>query len=227
MTSTTKILSALAASAALCLSMLHSCQVAQLINNGTTYYDTEITTVDNKLITGKIGGQRSSNLPSGAKTISIKTDEGRQKIKSESIKYMTLSRKSLTEKRQTLVWTEYRIPYKKKGEQRFRTYKNWQVLNSVGDHLIITAYGNTYSLAKDGALVITYTRDTGIQYCLQRHGDDCPIHFGRNTSSRSFMRKQWQEYLSDDPVLCEKIRSKEIDAFNFTAIAEQYSPKGK
>ena len=64
---------------------LGSCQVAELVISGTTYYDTEITTKDNQLITGRIGGQRSSNLVTGSKKISIKTDEGRKKIKSEDI----------------------------------------------------------------------------------------------------------------------------------------------
>ncbi|MCM1079941.1 MAG: hypothetical protein NC344_10440 [Bacteroidales bacterium] len=223
----TKSLCALAAIAALCLMSLYSCQVAQVVIAGTTFYETEIITVDNRIITGQIGGQRSSNLPSGSKTISIKTADGRQKIKSENIKYMKLSRKNLPEKQQTLVYTEYKIPYTKKGEQKFRTYKNWQILNSVGDNLLVTAYGHTYSLAKDGTLIITYSTDTGIQYCLQRKVDDCPIHFGRNTAGRSFMRKQWQKYLADDPVLCEKIKNKEIDAFDFKAITEQYNPQGK
>lgn len=223
----TTFLSALAAIAALCLTTLPSCQIAEAVIAGTTFYETEITTVDNRIISGQIGGQRSSNLPSGAKTISIKTAEGRQKIKSETIRYMTLSRKGKPEKQQTLVYTDYKIPYTKKGELKFRTYKSWQILNSVGDNLIVTAYGNTYSPAKDGALIITYSRDTGIQYCLQRKGDDCPIHFGRNTSSRSHMRKQWQKFLADDPALCEKIKTKEIDAFDFKTITEQYTPQGK
>ncbi|WP_294634094.1 hypothetical protein [uncultured Bacteroides sp.] len=206
---------------------LHSCQIVELVIGGTTYYDTEITTKDNQLITGRIGGQRSSNLVSGSKTISIKTDEGRKKVKSENIQYMTLARKGHPEKQQTLVYTDCKMPYTKKGEQRFRTFKNWQVLNSVGDHLLITAYGHSYSLAKDGALLITYSRDEGIKYCIRRQNDDCPILFGRSISSRSYMRKQWQAYLSDDPVLCQKIANKEIDAFDFTTIAEQYNPTGK
>lgn len=208
-----------------CLLSLSSCQVAQLVINGTTYYETEITTKDNQIIVGQIGGQRSSNLPSGAKTISIKTEEGRKKVKSEQIKFMRLSRKSHPERQQVLVYTDYRVPYTKKGEQKFRTFKNWQILKSVGDNLLITAYGQTYSLSKDGTLVITYDTSVGIQYCLQRKGDETPIHIGRNTAGRSYMRKQWQAYLADDPVLCEKIKSKEIDAFNLDAIAEQYNPK--
>lgn len=205
----------------------NSCQIVELAISGTTYYDTEITTQDNQLIAGRIGGQRSSNLPSGSKTISIKTDEGRKKIKSERIKYMTLARKNHPEKQQTLVYTECKMPYTKKGEQKFRTFKNWQILNSRGDNLLITAYGHTYSLAKDGALIITYSRDEGIKYCIRRSNDDCPILIGRSISSRSYMRKQWQAYLSADPVLCKKIESKEIDAFDFAAIAEQYDPARK
>lgn len=217
----------LAAMSVFCACSFYSCQVAELIISGTTYYDTEITTKDHQLITGQIGGQRSSNLPSGAKTISIKTDEGRKKIKSGEIEYMTLARKNHLEKRQTLVYTEAKIPYTRKGELKFRTFKNWQVLNSVGDYLLITAYGHSYSLAKDGTLVITYSMNEGIQYCIRRQKDECPIFIGRSISSRSYMRKQWQEYLSDDPVLCQKIENKEIDAFDFTTIAEQYNPAVK
>ena len=54
--------------ATFCVWMLNSCQVVELVISGTTYYETEITTKDNQLIAGQIGGQRSSNLPSGAKT---------------------------------------------------------------------------------------------------------------------------------------------------------------
>ncbi|MBO5155915.1 MAG: hypothetical protein J6C05_02085 [Prevotella sp.] len=208
-----------------CLLSLNSCQVAQLVINGTTYYDAEITTKDNQIIAGQIGGQRSSNLPSGAKTISIKTADGRNKVKSEQIKFMKLSRKSHPEKQQVLVYTGYRVPYTKKGVQKFREFKAWQILKSVGDNLLITAYGQTYSLSKDGTLIITYDRTMGIQYCLQRPGDETPILMGRNTAGRSYMRKQWLKYLADDPVLCEKIEKKEIDAFALDAIAEQYNPK--
>lgn len=208
----------------LCLSTLHSCQIATVVINGTTYYETEITTRDQQVISGKIGGQRSSNLPSGAKTISIKTEEGRKKIKSEQIAYMKLARKGHPEKQQTLIYTECKIPYTKKGEQKYRTFKNWQVLKSVGDHLLVTAYGHTYSLNKSGALIITYSRDEGIKYCIQRRGDSCPILFGRSISGRSYMRKQWQAYLFDDPILCGKIANKEIDAFDFSTIVEQYNP---
>lgn len=209
------------------MAVVSSCQIVELVINGTTYYETEITTKDNRLIAGLIGGQRSSNLPSGSKTISIKTEEGRQKIKSEQIEYMTLARKGHPEKKQTLVYMDSKYPYTKKGEQKFRTFKHWQILKNAGDHLIITAYGHSYSLAKDGALIITYSRDEGIQYCIQRQGDDCPILIGRSISSRSHMRKQWQEYLADDPVLCQKIKDKEIDAFDFTTITEQYNPAKK
>ncbi|MCM1312774.1 MAG: hypothetical protein NC206_06525 [Bacteroides sp.] len=209
------------------MAVVSSCQVAQVIISGTTYYETEITTHDERLISGLIGGQRSSSLPSGSKTISIKTDEGRKKIKSEQIKYMTLARKAHPEKRQTLVYMDYKYPYNRKGEQKYRIFKCWQVLKNAGDHLLITAYGHTYSLSKDGALIVTYSRDEGIKYCIQRRGDECPILIGRSISSRSHMRKQWQAYLSDDPVLCRKIKDKEIDAFDFTTIAEQYNPSGK
>lgn len=215
------------ASALFCILTLSSCQVAQLVISGTTYYDTEIITKDDQLVTGRIGGQRSSNLPSGAKTISIKTTEGRQKIKSEQIKYMKLSRKDHPEKQQTLIYSDLKWPYTKKGQQKFRTFKSWLVINSIGDNLIITACGGSYSLAKDGALVVTYKMDEGIKYCISRPKDDCPILIGRSTYSRSSMRKQWQEYLSDDPVLCEKIKNKEIDAFDFKTIAEQYNPGSK
>jgi len=214
-------------SALFCVLTLGSCQVAQLVISGTTYYETEITTYDNQLIAGRIGGQRSSNLPSGAKTISIKNTDGRQKVKSEQIKYMKLSRKDHPEKQQTLIFSDWKWPYVKKGQQKFRTFKNWLVINSIGDHLIITAFGGSYSLAKDGALIITYRRDEGIKYCISRPKDDCPILIGRSISSRSSMRKQWQEHLSDDPVLCEKIKNKEIDAFDFKTIAEQYNPNSK
>lgn len=218
---------AVAAMAASCLFVFSSCQIAEAVIAGTTYYDTEIMTKDNRMITGRIGGQRSSNLPSGSKTISIKTAEGREKIKSETIEYMKLARKGHPEKQQTLVYTDYKVPYKKKGVQKFRTFKCWQVLDNAGDNLIITAYGHSYSLAKDGALIVTYSSDEGIQYCIRRHGDDSLILIGRSISGRSFMRKQWQAYLADDAVLCRKIAEKEIDAFDFKSITEQYTPGRK
>lgn len=223
-----KKLSSVLTAAVLCgVFMLSSCQIVEFAVAGSTYYDTEITTKDGKLITGRIGGQRSSNLPSGSKKISIKTDEGRLKVKSEDIKYLTLSRKSHPEKKQTLVYTTTRQSYTKKGVQKFYEFKCWHALNSVGDHIIITAYGHTFSLAKDGALVITYSSDEGIKYCLQREGDEYPIYFARSITSRSSLRKIWQEWLADDPVLCKKIANKEIDAFDFTKIAEEYNPKKK
>lgn len=218
---------AFAVMAAIFIFMLSSCQVADLVVAGTTYYDAEITTKGNSLITGRIGGQRSSNLASGAKTISIKTDNGRKKIKSEQIKYLKLARKGHPEKQQTLVFTDFKLPYTKKGVQKYKTFRSWQIVNSVGDHLLITAHGNSYRLAKDGALVVTYMSDEGIKYCMRRPQDDFLIYFGRSISSRSSMRKMWQKYLADDAVLCEKIAKKEIDAFDFTTIAEQYTPGRK
>lgn len=221
------ILSAIAAMAVLVVTAFSSCQVVDLVKSGTTYYDTEIKTKDGQFVTGQIGGQRSSNLPSGSRTISIKTEEGRKKIKSEQIEYMKLSRKGHPEKQQTLMYLEGKMPYTKKGEEKFSTFKCWHAVYNAGDNLIITAYGNTFSLAKDGALIFTYDRDMGIQYCIMRRGDDCPIHIGRNISSRSHMRKQWLKYLADDPELCRKIADKTIGAFNFDEIVEQYNPKRK
>lgn len=212
---------------AFCVLTLDSCQIAQLIISSTTHYDAEIATKDERLVAGRIGGLRSSNLPSGAKTISIKTTEGRQKIKSEQINYMKLARKNHPEEQQTLIYTDVKEPYTRRGQQMFRDWKSWQVINSVGDNLIITAFGGSFSLSKNGALVITYSMDEGIKYCIRRPGDASLIFFGRSTYSRSAMRKQWQEYLADDPVLCEKIKNKEIDAFDFKTIAEQYNPNRK
>lgn len=206
---------------------LHSCQVVNLVISGTTYYDTEITTNDGRLIVGQIGGQRSSNLPSASKTISIKTEEGRQKIKSEQIKYMTLARKGHPEKKQTLVYADWKIPYTKKGELKYVTRKNWLVIKDMGDNLFITACGHTFSLAKDGTLVITYSRNEGIKYCIKRHNDGCPIYIGSSISGKKYMREQWQEYLADDPELCRKIANKDIDSFDFKAIVEQYTPASK
>lgn len=203
---------------------LSSCQVAQLIIDGTTYYETEIYTKDNRMVAGRIGGQRSAKLASGSKKISIKTANGRERIKSEEIAYMTLARKNHPEKQQTLVYTDFRYPYTRKGVQKFRTFKCWQIVNHAGDHLLITASGRTYHLAKDGGLVITYSSDEGIKYCIRRQGDESPVYIGRSISGRAYMRKQWQDYLADDPVLCRKIADKEIDAFDFAAIAEQYNP---
>lgn len=220
-------LTAASAIAAFCFLMLGSCSVVELINDGVTYYDAEITTYGNRTVSGRIGGQRSSKLPCGAKKISIKTETGREKIKSEQIKYLTLSRKKYPEKQQTLVFLDFKVPYKKKGATRYRTYKRWQVLEKMGDNLLITAYGDFYSLAKNGDLIITYDMATGIQYCIKRPGDDMPILFARNTAGHSYMRKQWQEYLADDQVLCRKIANKEIDAFDFAAIVEQYTPGRK
>ncbi|MCM1109272.1 MAG: hypothetical protein NC388_09555 [Clostridium sp.] len=210
-----------------CTLMLTSCQVVDLIVSGTTYYDTEIITNDNQLVNGRIGGQRSSNLSCGTKTISIKTEEGRKKIKSEEIAYMKLARKNHPEKQQTLIFTEFKFPYTRKGVQKYKTYNSWQVVKSVGDNLIVTAYGNSYKLAKNGSLVVTYASDEGIKYCIRRRQDDGLLFLGRSISSRSFMRKQWLKYLADDEVLCEKIEKKEIDAFDFTAITEQYTPGRK
>ena len=214
----------LIASVAFSVLALPSCQIVELVKSGTTYYDTEITTRDGQLVTGRIGGQRSSNLPSAAKTISIKTDQGRRKIKSEQIRYMTLARKGHPEKQQTLIYSDLKWPYTRKGQQKFRTFKSWMILKHAGDHLLITAHGGSYSLSKDGALVITYKMEEGIKYCIMRPGDDCPILIGRSISGRASMRRQWAEYLADDPALCDKIQRKEIDAFDFKTIAEQYSP---
>jgi len=210
-----------------CILTLHSCQIATLVISSATHYDTEIATKDDRIVTGRIGGLRSSHLPSGAKTISIKTAEGRQKIKSEQIKYMHLARKDHPEKQQTLIYTEFKEPYTRKGQETFRTWKSWQVVNSIGDNLIITAYGGSYSLSKNGTLIITYSTDEGIKYCIRRPGDECPIFIGRSTYGRSSMRKQWQKYLSNDPVLCKKIKDKEINAFDFKTIAEEYNPNRK
>lgn len=219
-----KNLLARAVMAAGSLLVFSSCQVAELIINGTTYYETEIYTNDNQLIAGQIGGQRSAKLASGSKKISIKTAEGRKRIKSDQIAYMKLARKNHPEKQQTLVYTDYKIPYTRKGVQKFRTFRNWQIVNHAGDHLLITACGGSYSLAKDGALVITYSTDEGIRYCIRRRGDECPLFIGRSISGRGYMRRQWQEYLADDTTLCRKIADKEIDAFDFASIAELYNP---
>lgn len=213
---------------ALCAFALDSCQVVDMVKSGTTYYYTELMTNDDRLVTGEIGGLRSSNLPSAAAVISIKTDEGkREKIKSEDIKYLTISRKGHPENQQTLLYMDWKIPYTRKGEQKYKVRKNWQVLKDRGDNLMITAMGATYSLSKDGALVVTFSSNEGIRYCMLRPGDDCPVYFGRSIYGDKAMREQMCEFLSDDPALCKKIESKEIDAFDFKTIVEQYNPSNR
>ncbi len=208
-----------------CVSM-SSCTAVSIIKDATTVYEAAAELNDGTMIEGRIHG---GNFASGAKKVSIKSDKKKYKIASKDIAVLYLWRKDYPDRKNALVYRDYKYVYKWRGTTRSRDMKPaWMSIEAAGEDLLICGRGKWYGVdKKGGALVITYDRDYGIQYVAAKSGADSMEYIGSSRTSEKNMRARLLEYLIDDPILCEKLESGEVKATDFDDVADKYRPVNK
>lgn len=203
--------------------MLSSCQIASVVKDATTFYQCEAHKSDGSVITGRIGGMRSSNFYASTNTVSIKTATGREKINSEDMDYLLLWDKDYPDRKNQLLYMPYTVT-SKNGKKSYE-YKVWMYVEAEGDNLVVLASGISYAISGRGELIISYSSNVSISYYIIHKGDKKPQYIFRSNTSKSKARNAWATALKDCPSLVQKINNKTIDPFNFQDIANAYNPK--
>ncbi len=200
-----------------CVSM-SSCTAVSIIKDATTVYEAAAELNDGTMVEGRIHG---GNFASGAKK--------KYKIASKDIAVLYLWRKDYPDRKNALVYRDYKYVYKWRGTTRSRDMKPaWMSIEAAGEDLLICGRGKWYGVdKKGGALTITYDRDYGIQYVAAKSGAEYMEYIGSSRTSEKNMRARLLEYLIDDPILCEKLESGEVKATDFDDVADKYRPVNK
>ncbi len=208
-----------------CVSM-SSCTAVSIIKDATTVYEAAAELNDGTMVEGRIYG---GNFASGAKKVAIKSDKKKYKIASKDIAVLYLWRKDYPDRKNALVYRDYKYVYKWRGTTRSRDMKPaWMSIEAAGEDLLICGRGKWYGVdKKGGALTITYDRDYGIQYVAAKSGAEYMEYIGSSRTSEKNMRARLLEYLIDDPILCEKLESGEVKATDFDDVADKYRPVNK
>ena len=118
-------------------------------------------------------------------------------------------------------------PYKAKdlfsGMKEKTSKPIWMCIEASVDNVVFFSSGHFYSMDMDGTLVITSEKGFITLYGLKRGKTDVtligPIKFGTKR-----LRKALMKFLADDPVLCTKLKEKEIKPSDWNIIANQYNP---
>ena len=208
-----------------CVSM-SSCTAVSIIKDATTVYEAAAELNDGTMVEGRIHG---GNFASGAKKVAIKSDKKKYKIASKDIAVLYLWRKDYPDRKNALVYRDYKYVYKWRGTTRSRDMKPaWMSIEAAGEDLLICGRGKWYGVdKKGGALTITYDRDYGIQYVAAKSGAEYMEYIGSSRTSEKNMRARLLEYLIADPILCEKLESGEVKATDFDDVADKYRPVHK
>lgn len=210
-----------AATAVIMCLAITSCEIYSAVKAATTFYQCEVHKKDGSIVSGRIGGLRSSNFYANTKTVSIKTATSREKISANDVQYLVLWDKDYPTVKNTLMYVEF----EKEGRKGKKCYnKRWMYVEGAGDNLIILGSGSYYQITPKGDLIISYVNTDGIQYYLLRNAN-MPMYFANSNRTKKSMRKMWAEKLKDDPSLVNKITNKEIDVWDFKTIADEYNPK--
>ena len=61
-------------------------------------------------------------------------------------------------------------------------------------------------------------------YFALKKGETVPYGIFNTGHSKRDAKERFQEYLSDDPVLCKKLKDAEINPLEYETIAQEYNP---
>ena len=90
----------------MCLAIT-SCEIYSAVKAATTFYQCEVHKKDGSIVSGRIGGLRSSNFYANTKTVSIKTVTSREKISANDVQYLVLWDKDYPTVKNTLMYVEF------------------------------------------------------------------------------------------------------------------------
>lgn len=196
--------------------MLSGCEIYSLVKDLTDKEEGRITTTDGKVLTGRV------EMPNAnTKKLTIVTvDSQKMVLNCEDIKELVVWKKTHTDTKHVL---QYLSSHKMTNPKKVRG-PLWMALLTSGPHLKIYACGFNYSIPSNGELKITSVKGGDILYYALKEGETVPYGIYMTSNSKRAARERFQEYLSDDPVLCKKLQDAEINPLEYETIAQEYNP---
>ncbi len=200
-----------------------SCQIYGVIKDATDHEEGRIVMKDGTEYAGRVKMPKCNT-----QNIRIKTNEGQKyKLKNTDIAVLGVWKKTHTDKCHFLVCHPYKT-YKMFSTKKEKTIKpQWMAVEAQGDHVEFYCCGFKYSIPRDGTLTITSVQNGDIYFIARKTGDETGCIIGYKGSGARHWRSLLMKYLEDDPDLCKKLESKEIDSSDLQKIADLYNPVKK
>lgn len=203
--------------------LLSSCQIYSVIKDATDREEGRVVMKDGTEYVGRVKMPKCNT-----KTIRIKTVSGEKlKLKNTDIGVLGVWKKTHTDK------CHYLVCYPYKTNKMFSTKKEktikpqWMAVEAQGDHVEFYCCSYKYSIPRDGTLMITSVQNGSIVFVARKTGDEVGRIIGYKGSGAKHWRTELMKYLADDPDLCKKLESKEIDSSDLQKIADLYNPVKK
>lgn len=196
--------------------MLSGCEIYSIVKDLTDKEEGRITTTDGKVLTGRV------EMPNAnTKKLTIVTvDSQKTVLKSEDIKELVVWKKTHTDMKHVL---QYLPSHKMTNPKKVRE-PLWMALLTSGPYLKIYACSFNYSIPSNGELKITSVKGGDILYFALKKGETVPYGIFITSHSKRDAKERFLEYLSDDPVLCKKLKDAEINPLECETIAQEYNP---
>lgn len=103
----------------------------------------------------------------------------------------------------------------------------WMSVEAQGDYVEFYCCSYKYSIPSSGILKISSVANGEILYVARKTGEEIGQVIGYYKGGNKYQRYLLMEYLADDPVLCEKLKNKEIYPTDLQKIADLYNPVKK
>lgn len=147
------------------------------------------------------------------------TDDGRRlRLHSSGVEQLRFSRG------EALAGVFVCVPYvDRSGRERKPA---WMNCYGQGAHLKLALLGGSWHFDRKGVLEPVSFADGDVYIIGIKEGGKGE-YVARMEHSRNTMIRALCKYLADDPDLCERLASKEVDAFDFAEICSRYAPKEK
>lgn len=209
----------------LCLAipLLSSCQIYGIVKDATDQEEGRIVMKDGTEYTGRVRMPKSNT-----KTVNITTTNGEKlKLKNTDIAVLGVWKKTHPENCHFLVCYPYMANKVFSTKKKKKIEPQWMSVEAQGDHVEFYCCSYKYSIPSSGILKISSVANGEILYVARKTGEEIGQVIGYYKSGNKYQRYLLMEYLADDPVLCEKLKNKEIDPTDLQKIADLYNPVKK
>lgn len=195
-------------------SSLVSCSVASLFNEELVKVNAAVVMNDSVKYSGKTLLPDLKNS-----TLRFTTSDGKRlRLCSDSVAVLAFSRSG------AMVGAFIYAPYKDRG--RRDQGRAWMKCLGMGRHLKLAVVGMSWHFNRQGEIVPVSFVD-GDAYIIGIKEDGVGEYLTTYGRAKAGIARVLCKYLADDPDLCEKIATKEIDAYDFAEICRMYSPKAQ
>lgn len=200
-----------------CAVLLTGCELYGLLKDFTDKEEGTVVLNDGKTYTGRV------SMPlCNSKNVTVATaDSQKIKIPAENISVLNVWKNTHKEAVHSLVYRQYIYNLKKNKVLK----PQWMAVIESGKNVYFCALSYKYSIPSSGAMKITSVKNGSIYYLAFIKGDKIGKFVALNGYPERSWRKNMINLLSDDPVLCEKLKNMDIEASDMATIAKQYNPK--